>query len=115
MSGSSSSVIEIVSSLDSKENKNSSSSSGVGVVIFDVFGACAYGDLSKLRKYVEEDGVSVSQPDGNGYYPLQWASLNNFPHLVYYIIQVCTLNLFVCLFVWLLMDLVLIIYILSNT
>ncbi|XP_071697139.1 probable protein S-acyltransferase 23 isoform X2 [Rutidosis leptorrhynchoides] len=57
------------------------------IVIFDVFGACAYGDLPKLKKFVEEDGVSLSQPDGNGYYPLQWASLNNFPHVAHYILE----------------------------
>ncbi|KAA8545705.1 hypothetical protein F0562_020844 [Nyssa sinensis] len=57
------------------------------VAIFDVFGACAYGDFEKLRKFVEEDGVSLSKPDGNGYYALQWASLNNFAAIVQYIIE----------------------------
>ncbi|KAL0356973.1 UNVERIFIED_CONTAM: protein S-acyltransferase 24 [Sesamum calycinum] len=32
-------------------------------------------------------GVSLSQPDGNGYYPLQWAALNNFADIVQYIIE----------------------------
>lgn len=59
------------------------------VVIVDVFGACAYGDLPKLIKFVEQDGASVNQPDGNGYYPLQWAALNNFADVVHYIIEVC--------------------------
>lgn len=36
----------------------------------------------------KEDGVSLSQPDGNGYYALQWAALNNFAAIVQYIIEV---------------------------
>ncbi|XP_076903751.1 putative protein S-acyltransferase 23 [Bidens hawaiensis] len=59
----------------------------MGFVIVDVFGACAYGDLLKLIKFVEQDGVSVNQPDGNGYYPLQWAALNNVADVVHYIIE----------------------------
>ncbi|XP_024966967.1 probable protein S-acyltransferase 23 isoform X1 [Cynara cardunculus var. scolymus] len=89
------SEIEIVSesSKDNKNNKNDTAAAGGGqvppevVLIFDVFGASAYGDLQKLRKFVEEDGVSLSQPDGNGYYPLQWASLNNFADVAQYIIE----------------------------
>ncbi|CAH1414992.1 unnamed protein product [Lactuca virosa] len=56
--------------------------------VFDVFSASAYGDLLKLRKFVEDDVVSLSQPDANGYYPLQWASVNNFPDVAQYIIEV---------------------------
>ncbi|CAH1414993.1 unnamed protein product [Lactuca virosa] len=55
--------------------------------VFDVFSASAYGDLLKLRKFVEDDVVSLSQPDANGYYPLQWASVNNFPDVAQYIIE----------------------------
>ncbi|KAI4375920.1 hypothetical protein MLD38_013734 [Melastoma candidum] len=55
--------------------------------VIDVFSACAYGDLDKLRKFVQEDGASVCVPDANGYYPLQWACLNNFPEVARYIIQ----------------------------
>ncbi|KAI7732832.1 hypothetical protein M8C21_022160 [Ambrosia artemisiifolia] len=73
--------MEIVSS------KEKTTTAAAEIVIGDVFGACAYGDLIKLTKFVEEDGVSLSLPDANGYYPLQWASLNNFPHLSHYIIQ----------------------------
>ncbi|CAI9294455.1 unnamed protein product [Lactuca saligna] len=83
-----SSEIEIVSD-SAKETKNNTAAGQIPaeVVIIDVFGACAYGDLPKLRKFVEEDGVSLSQPDGNGYYPLQWASLNNFADVAQYIIE----------------------------
>lgn len=76
-----SSEIEIVSS-ESKQIPN-----GVEVNVIDVFSASAYGDLDKLRKFVEEDKASLSTPDGNGYYALQWASLNNFPDVARYIIE----------------------------
>nr|GEY38313.1 probable protein S-acyltransferase 23 [Tanacetum cinerariifolium] len=56
-------------------------------VITDVFGACAYGDLAKLHSFVEKEGALLTQQDGNGYYPLQWAALNNFPDAVHYVIQ----------------------------
>lgn len=58
------------------------------VTVVDVFSASAYGDLEKLKKYVEEDGASLSSPDANGYYAIQWAALNNFPEIVQYIIEV---------------------------
>ncbi|XP_011030252.1 PREDICTED: probable protein S-acyltransferase 23 [Populus euphratica] len=76
-----SSEIEIVSS-ESKQIPN-----GSAVNVIDVFSASAYGDLDKLRKFVEEDKASLSNPDGNGYYALQWASLNNFPDVAQYIIE----------------------------
>ncbi|KAJ7968360.1 S-acyltransferase [Quillaja saponaria] len=76
-----SSEIEVVS-LDSKTQKTPNE-----VPIIDVFSACAYGDFEKLRKFVEEDGVSLSIPDSNGYYAIQWASLNNFVDIVQYIIE----------------------------
>ncbi|XP_078436060.1 putative protein S-acyltransferase 23 isoform X2 [Wolffia australiana] len=55
--------------------------------ILDVFSAAAYGDLPKLRKFVEEDKASLANPDGNGYYALQWAALNNFADVVLYIVE----------------------------
>ncbi|KAM0073006.1 putative protein S-acyltransferase [Helianthus debilis subsp. tardiflorus] len=82
LSSSSSSEIEIIMSKD-----NTAAAAAEQVVIADVFGACAYGDLLKLTKFVQEDGASLSQPDGNGYYPLQWASLNNFADVAHYVIQ----------------------------
>ncbi|KAH7517703.1 hypothetical protein FEM48_Zijuj09G0092500 [Ziziphus jujuba var. spinosa] len=83
-----SSEIEVVSS-DSTTQKTPSQ-----VVVFDVFTASAYGDFQKLRKFVEEDGASVSEPNVNGYYPLQWAALNNFPDITQYIIEVFCFYLF---------------------
>ncbi|KAF7803806.1 putative protein S-acyltransferase 23 isoform X1 [Senna tora] len=55
--------------------------------VVDVYSACTYGDFVKLRKFVEQDGASVSVPDANGYYALQWASLSNFPDIVQYVIK----------------------------
>uniref|UniRef100_A0A7N0RGC7 S-acyltransferase n=1 Tax=Kalanchoe fedtschenkoi TaxID=63787 RepID=A0A7N0RGC7_KALFE len=53
----------------------------------DVYTAAAYGDLDKLRKLVEGEGCSVSEPDGIGYYALQWAALNNRAAAAQYIIE----------------------------
>ncbi|CAK9187411.1 unnamed protein product [Ilex paraguariensis] len=80
----SSSEIEIVS--DSNDQKNSGRNPSE-VPIIDVYSASAYGDFEKLRKFVEEDGLSLSQPDGSGHYALQWAALNNFADIVQYIIE----------------------------
>ncbi|XP_031481616.1 protein S-acyltransferase 24-like isoform X2 [Nymphaea colorata] len=53
----------------------------------DIYTAAAYGDLEKLQKLVEGDGCSVSEPDGLGYYALQWAALNNRSAAARYIIE----------------------------
>ncbi|PSS29241.1 Protein like [Actinidia chinensis var. chinensis] len=79
-----SSEIEIVS--DANDQKNSAQNP-TEVPIIDVFGASAYGDFEKLRKLVEEDGASLSKPDGNGYHAIQWAALNNFAAIVQYIVE----------------------------
>lgn len=76
-----SSEIEVVSS-DSKTQKNPTE-----VPVIDVFSASAYGDFQKLRKFVEQDGASLSNPDVHGYYALHWAALNNFPDIAQYIIE----------------------------
>ena len=62
----------------------------------DVYTAAAYGDLEKLHRLVESEGCSVSEPDGLGYYALQWAALNNITAAARYIIEV-----FIFFFVWL--------------
>ncbi|XP_019234461.1 PREDICTED: probable protein S-acyltransferase 23 isoform X2 [Nicotiana attenuata] len=80
-----SSEIEIVS--DSSDQQNSGFQNPNEPAIIDVYSAAAYGNFDKLRKFVEIDGVSVYQPDGNGYYALQWAALNNFVDIVQYIIE----------------------------
>lgn len=56
----------------------------------DVYTASAYGDLEKLHRLVECEGCSVSEPDGLGYYALQWAALNNRSAVAQYIIEVVT-------------------------
>ena len=73
----------MVSSSDSRPNETYEQPP-----ILDVFTASAHGDFHKLRKFVEQDGSSVSVPDVNGYYALQWASLNNFYEIAHYLIQV---------------------------
>ena len=40
--------------------------------------ACAYGDLDRLRELLKDKDHSVlGTPDAEGYFPLQWAALNN--------------------------------------
>ncbi|KAG8367479.1 hypothetical protein BUALT_Bualt16G0076300 [Buddleja alternifolia] len=53
----------------------------------DVYSATAYGDMEKLQRLVESDGCSVSEPDGLGYYAIQWAALNNRTVAARYIIE----------------------------
>ncbi|PKA62445.1 S-acyltransferase TIP1 [Apostasia shenzhenica] len=53
----------------------------------DVYTAAAYGDLEKLQRLVESEGCSVTEPDGGGYYALQWAALNNRTVAAQYIIE----------------------------
>ncbi|KAH1057385.1 hypothetical protein J1N35_035450 [Gossypium stocksii] len=53
----------------------------------DVCTAAAYGDLEKLQRLVESEGCSLSEPDGLGYYALQWAALNNRTAAAQYIIE----------------------------
>lgn len=83
-----SSEIEIVSeSNDQINNSQNGAHNSEGVIISDIYSASAYGELEKLRKFVENDAVLLSQPDVNGYYALQWAALNNFAGVVQYIID----------------------------
>ncbi|KAK1567585.1 hypothetical protein Q3G72_013894 [Acer saccharum] len=79
-----SSEIEVVASTELKADHHQNNNQ---VAITDVFSASAYGDFQKLRKFVEEDGASVSRTDGNGYFALQWAALNNFADIAQYILQ----------------------------
>ncbi|KAK1276166.1 putative S-acyltransferase [Acorus gramineus] len=82
--------IEVVASdgrqHDGEDQQHHSSANGVAVVV-DVHSASAYGDLESLRRFVEDEGSSVARPNGNGYYPIQWAALNNYPDIAHYIIQ----------------------------
>lgn len=70
------------------DDSNSESTSAIAAPdpIGDVYSASAHGDLDKLRKFVGE-GQTVSVSDGNGYYALQWAVLNNFPDCARFIIE----------------------------
>ncbi|XVE67379.1 hypothetical protein DITRI_Ditri08aG0155500 [Diplodiscus trichospermus] len=80
-----SSEIEVVSS--GSEPKTQQQNPTQQIAIVDVFSASVCGDFDKLRKFVEEDGASLTKPDGNGYYALQWAALNNYADIVHYIIE----------------------------
>ncbi|KAJ4842888.1 Protein S-acyltransferase 24 [Turnera subulata] len=53
----------------------------------DVYTAAAYGDMEKLQRLVESEGASVCEPDGLGYFALQWAALNNRTAAAQYIIE----------------------------
>ncbi|KAE8726001.1 putative protein S-acyltransferase 23 [Hibiscus syriacus] len=81
-----SSEIEVVSS-ESEPKTTQQQNSTQHFPIIDVFSASAYGDFDKLRKFVEEEGASLATPDGNSYYALQWAALNNFSDIAQYIIE----------------------------
>lgn len=65
----------------------------------DVYTAAAYGDLEKLKRLVEEEGCSVSEPDASGYYALQWSALNNRAAAAQYLLEVITLPLFSATFI----------------
>ncbi|KAI3929819.1 hypothetical protein MKX01_025987 [Papaver californicum] len=74
---------ELVSSTETDKNDNNNDES----LRNDVYTAAAYGDMEKLQRLVESEGCSVSEPDGLGYYALQWASLNNRTAAAQYIIE----------------------------
>ncbi|KAG5559495.1 hypothetical protein RHGRI_009131 [Rhododendron griersonianum] len=91
------SEIEVVEEVESRDRETASASTGGGEAAIggegddslrnDVYTAAAYGDLEKLQRLVECEGCSVSEPDGLGYYALQWAALNNRTAAAQYIIE----------------------------
>ncbi|KAF7838821.1 Protein S-acyltransferase 24 [Senna tora] len=90
-----SSEIEVVEEVQSRDRQQTASAAGPGgnelgeeSLRNDVYTAAAYGDLEKLHRLVEQEGCSVSEPDGLGYYALQWAALNNRSAAAQYIIEV---------------------------
>ncbi|KAF8012104.1 hypothetical protein BT93_I0281 [Corymbia citriodora subsp. variegata] len=90
-----SSEIEVVDEAPSADRDSSSAAGAAGggaaaadeSLRNDVYTAAAYGDMEKLRRLVESEGCSVSEPDGLGYYALQWAALNNRTAAAQYIIE----------------------------
>jgi palmitoyltransferase len=88
-----SSEIEVVEEVQSRRDQQSTPSSSAGVEVSedslrnDVYTAAAYGDLEKLHRLVELEGCLVTEPDGLGYYALQWAALNNRTAAAQYIIE----------------------------
>ena len=89
-----SSEIEVVEEVQSRRDQQSPPSSSSSAVVDevasrnDVYTAAAYGDLEKLHRLVEIEGCLVNEPDGLGYYALQWAALNNRTAAAQYIIEV---------------------------
>lgn len=81
-------VIEVISDPKSQKNGIPAGDNPAVDLVVDVYSASAYGDLEKLRRFVERYGQSVATPDGNGYYALQWAALNNYADIAEYIIEV---------------------------
>ena len=49
--------------------------------------ACAYGNYEDLREAAEADPSLLDQPDEMGFYPLQWAALNNRVTIISYLID----------------------------
>ncbi|KAF3542451.1 hypothetical protein DY000_02000891 [Brassica cretica] len=86
-----SSEIEVVEEVESNPKENGESSSSKPIedesLKNDVYTASAYGDLEKLHRLVECECCSVSEPDGLGYYALQWSALNNRSAVAQYIIE----------------------------
>ncbi|KAH0888559.1 hypothetical protein HID58_050988 [Brassica napus] len=86
-----SSEIEVVEEVESNPKENGESNSSKPIedesLKNDVYTASAYGDLEKLHRLVECEGCSVSEPDGLGYYALQWSALNNRSAVAQYIIE----------------------------
>lgn len=80
-----SSEIEVVSTTEANTHQTQNDNQ---VAIVDVFSAAAYGDYDKLTRFVQQDASSLTRPDHNGYYALQWAALNNFADIVQYILEV---------------------------
>ncbi|KAG4932859.1 hypothetical protein AAZX31_17G104400 [Glycine max] len=78
-----SSEIEVVEEVQSRDEQSGAEES----LRNDVYTAAAYGDLERLQRLVEQEGCPVSEPDGLGYYALQWAALNNRTAAAQYIIE----------------------------
>ncbi|KAH9301153.1 hypothetical protein KI387_012736, partial [Taxus chinensis] len=76
----SSSEIEVVT----EAQKNSGEAEKLKI---NVYAAATYGDVETLKRLVIEEGYCVSKPDGNGYYALQWAALNNHVAVANFIIE----------------------------
>ena len=66
---------------------SSSSSPGSAPPVERVRTACAYGNYEDLREAAEADPSLLDQPDEMGYYPLQWAALNNRVAIISYLID----------------------------
>uniref|UniRef100_A0A2P2M1H2 protein S-acyltransferase n=1 Tax=Rhizophora mucronata TaxID=61149 RepID=A0A2P2M1H2_RHIMU len=79
--------VAAVGGVNGVENGEAGGGFGVESLKNDVYTAAAYGDMEKLQRLVDSDGCSVAEPDGLGYYALQWAALNNRTAAAQYIIE----------------------------
>ena len=76
-----------------EESTAETTPAATAVVIDDVWKACAYGDLEKLRELTihaetgEVDESVLGSADANGYLPMQWAALNNRVAAIAYLIE----------------------------
>jgi len=52
-----------------------------------IYKACAYGDVDKLRLFVEQEPALVNAADPQGYFALQWGALNNRVAVCSYLIE----------------------------
>lgn len=68
---------EIQSNSASPARTDSSQSQSKANPVDNIWKACAYGDLDKLKQLATQEPALVNQTDEQGYYPLQWAALNN--------------------------------------
>ena len=56
--------------------------------------AAAYGDFDTLKRLADETPGILKTPDGQGYYCLQWAALNNRVAIITYLLdQGCDINI----------------------
>lgn len=39
--------------------------------------ACSIGNVEKVKKYIEKDGIDPMKPDSQGFYPLHLAVISN--------------------------------------
>jgi palmitoyltransferase ZDHHC13/17 len=73
---------------NNKNNKNDDIEEEKGEKEWDVWRAAAYGNLEKLKQFLEEDNYEkIDAKDSNGFRALQWAALNNRVQIAEYLLD----------------------------
>ena len=73
---------------NNKNNKNDDIEEEKGEKEWDVWRAAAYGNLEKLKQFLEEDNFEkIDAKDSNGFRALQWAALNNRVQIAEYLLD----------------------------